>query len=462
MDAVKRYWQLLRALLLVRPLIGILLGLFYVVAALLALTMDSDKKGTAILVLSAIPTLGFFAIATERSIQYSMANAVLGIPRHAESLRNAQIALLFALIGVPAAIGIMHGGQPSYMALLCVPAALGVLLPLYARWAFLIWITIAVATRFSYSFGAWMPGLSNPLVRVTLILASMGVLYWWLGLATRTEQRVKRGSLLIADAKHESTHASAEESRGAPSGFKAYEQGIERKVAGVICGIDRKGITSRALGMALAVDLRPKWRAMAAMIGIGWVLLFVFLSIRRRQPEPTIYTGITVLAAVSLFTRLGVLRQAWKLRGAEEELLALSPRWPAQATVKRLFAELMLQSQTGTWIVWFLISLPAYCFRWIADDEAAIAILMMCAASCGACGSLLVALSRPQVKEISIITIALLLCCACGVLMYEFGMPIVRYPRIIGVSMIVGPLILGVLRFSFQPLQFPVRRVSRQ
>jgi hypothetical protein len=463
MDAVNRYWQILRALVLVRPVIAVVLGLFYLVAAFLVLTVEPDKKATAIALLSAIPTCGFFAIATERLVQYAAAGSSLGIPDNSESLRRGQVWLMATFIGVPLVVGLGYGGQPSYMALLFAPAATGVLLALYARWAFVAWITIAVATRFTYSFGAAMPGLSDPWVRVALIAASVGVLYWWFGLARRTEQRNRGVSLRMADAKHERSTDSIGEALGVdPVHYGRYEQAYEREISTVTAGIADTGISRRALQTGLAIDVRPQWRTIAITVGIGWLILLVFHGSYPRQTQPTIYTGISLLAAVTLFSNVNVILAAWRLRDTEEALLALTPRWPTESRLKKLFVELIVESQIGTWLGWSAISLPFYLLGWGGPTEARVCVLIMVGASSGAGGSLLVALSRKSNKEISLVTIALLLCCSVGVATYLSGSEFITHARILGAFMIGGPLIIGVLCFAFRPLQFPVRRISKR
>jgi hypothetical protein len=187
--------------------------------------------------------------------------------------------------------------------------------------------------------------------------------------------------------------------------------------------------------------------------------LFIQYTAATRNPR---FIWESVSLRPTLLSGLAVLRQARKARVTEEELLVLSPRWPLQAQVKNLLVELMLQSQMGTWIIWVLVTLPAYFLGWVAEGEVGVSLLLLCAAGCGACGSFLVALSRRQLKEWSIATIALLLCCAGGAAMYEFGTPILYFPRVLGAAMIVGPLVLGIAQFSLRPLQFPVQNVSKR
>src|SRR5271155_2814584 len=104
MDAVNRYWQILRALVLTRTLVVVMLGLFYVLAAFLFVVLDPDKRASVIAVMSAIPAGGFFALAAERIVSCSIAAGSLGIPAHAEHLRRAQVYMMGIFIVVPAIV----------------------------------------------------------------------------------------------------------------------------------------------------------------------------------------------------------------------------------------------------------------------------------------------------------------------------------------------------------------------
>lgn len=463
MDAVNRYWQVLRALVLVRPLVVVMLGLFYLVAIFLFQVLDPDKRASVVVVMSAIPAWGFLGVSTERIIKFAAAGATIGVPSHVESLRSGQIGILIFFVGAPVGISILNGGQPSYMFLLCIPAALGVLFTLYSGWVFVGAITIALGARFIQSTSLMVPGLDNPAVRAVLIVASVIVLGWWLGLAHRVEQRARGMSLLIADATQEASSASVGESLGVDAArFEHYEQALDRAMTAMTSDIKDSGITSRVLGAGLAIDMRPKLRPIKIATAAGWLLLLIAHGMQHRQTGPTMFIGVTFFAAINLFSRINILVQAWKARETEEALMLLTPRWPDQGQVKKLFVAMILQSQLGTWITWTLITVPFYLVGWVSEDEATLCMLVMCAMSCAACASVLVMLSLRKFKEVSIVTIILCLCCAAGVAIEQFGSIILAYPRALGSVLIVGPLILGVLRFSLAPLQFPVRKVTKQ
>jgi hypothetical protein len=463
MDAMNRYWQIVRALVLARGLIVVLLGLFYVLAMILSITLEGRQKATIILVLSAIPACGFLATATERVVLYSIAGASLGIPRHAEFLRNGQVAVLCLFIGIPACVGLIYEGSLSHAALLLAPAALGVIVALKGRWAFGIWIAFAVATRFFSSSGGILPGLNNPPVQIALIMVSLGILYWWLGLPLRTETRARGMSMVLADARHEANATSISEAIGTNSGqVELLEKAYEREIDEVTAGISDAGFTSRALALGLAIDVRPNWRGVARMTGIGWAILFLLHLVYGHDVRGAIFIPVALLAASALFSRVTAVRGAWQRHGAEAALLVLSPRWPRERQVKRILVEMLVKSQVGTWLTWFAIILPYVVLGWLDQTAAGVSILFLGATSCGASGALLFALSRRYFKELSLMTIALLLCGAGGVCVYLFGEAAVPYARSLGTILIVLPLIVGGLCFSLRPLQFPVRIVSKQ
>lgn len=462
MDAVNRNLQVLRALVLARPFVLVALALFYVVAGFLLLMLESDKKVSVILIMCGIPACGVFAIATQRVIQYTYAGSSLGLPRHLESMRVGQLWLLGVFVGTPACIAVALGGNLSYVALLLVPAASGVLLAIYARWVFFVWITFAVTTRFTYSFGAWMPGLGNPWMRAILVSLSVAVLYWWLGLAMRIARR-SLPSLVIADARHESTTASIGQALGAdPKQYEVYEKAYDRGIAATVAGITDSSITKRALQVGLAMPGRTKWRFVGVMVAISLAAL-LFLHLKNPHAvQPTGYLGITLLAAVSLFGQLNAVMEAWKARANEEALLVLTPRWPTQDKVKSLFLQIILERQSGTWAAWILISLLATVLGWLDVEELFISVVIMAAASSCATGALLLALSRKVFKETSLLTIVALLCGAVGTGMFLVGDEAIAHGQMLGLSLILVPITVGSLSFSVRPLQFPVRTINKR
>jgi hypothetical protein len=463
MDAVNRYWQIVRALVLARGLVVAMLALFYLLAALLALMLESDKKAALVLVLCAIPACGFLATATERVIQYSVTDAALGLPRHAELLRRTQWVILGLVVGIPACIALGYGAEVSYAALLLVPAALGVLLALKARWLFAVWIVVAVASRFSYSLGGIVPGLSNPVVRLGLIGASLAGLYWWLGLASRIETRARGASLVLADARHEASATFISETMGLTAAqVDGLERAYDREITEVSAGVGDAGISGRALALGLGIDVRPRLRGIAQVMGLGWVVLLGLHLIDRRGLRDNLYLWVAIFAASALFARINALRTAWQSRGDEEALLLLTPRWPDARSVKRLIAELIVKCQVGAWITWILIILPFSVLGWLGRLETGVSILFLAATSCGGSGAFLFALSRPHTKPTSATTILLLLCAACGVGFVLFGEIAVPHARILGASLIVLPLIIGAASFSLRRLQFPVHLVSKR
>jgi hypothetical protein len=463
MDAVVRYWQVLRALVLARPFILFVLALFYLLAGFLTLASEPGKKASIIAIMSAIPACGVFAIATQRIIEYTVAASALGIPRHSESLRVGQLWLVGIFVGIPASVAAAYGGDLSYVVLLLVPAASGVLLAIYSRWVFLIWIVVAVTTRFSYSFGAWMPGLSNPWIRAILVGLSLIVLYWWLGLANRIAQRSLGASLLMADVKHELSTASIGEALGAdPGQYELYEKAYDRGITAIVAGVTDSSITKRALQIGLAMPGRTNPRLIAIMTAICLAALLFFHLRNPRTAELSAYLGFSLLAAMSLFGQLMAVMEAWKARATEEALLVLTPRWPPQSQVKRLFLQIALERQSGTWAVWLLVSLPAWFLGWIESKELVTSVLIMVAAGCGASGTLLLVLSRKVLKEVSLLTIVSLLCGAGGAVVYLFGSAGMAHAQIVGVGMILVPLAVGALSFATRPLQFPVQIVSKQ
>lgn len=462
MDVVNRYWQIIRALTLARGLISGLLCLFYVLAAVLLLTLESKKQPLIILIFTAIPACGFLALATERLIQYSAAGATIGLPQNIELLRRSQIAILLLFVGIPACISLWVGADVTTAGLLLVPAALGVLVTLYARWLFLVWIILAVGSRFKDSFDGILPGLENRTVRICLIVTSLAALYWWLDMAKRVELRTRGAPGYLADARHEKNpDKSAAVGQLTSAQIDGLEKAYDAELSGVTAGVSDEGISSRALSLGLAVDTRPNWKGVVKTVGIGWLILFA-LHGTHQSIRDKLFFWLSVWAAGALFSRVNAVRMAWQLHSAEEALLSLTPRWPNERSVKTLVVSLIVQCQMGAWVTWLAIILPFVILGWLGPIEAGASILCAFATSCGSSGALLYAMARPNVKVPSYSTVCLLLVSVAGVAAFLVGEMITPYYRIIGLGLILLPLLIGLTRFSLRPLQFPAQVISKQ
>jgi hypothetical protein len=436
--------------------------MFYVLAALLALTMEPKKQALMILIFSAIPACGFFALATERLIPFSAAGATLGLPQNVETLRRAQIAILVVFVGIPACVSFWVGADISTAGLLFVPAALGVLLVLAGRWLFFAWIILAVGTRFSDSFEAILPGLENPAVRICLIVASFAAIYWWLALAKRVALRTQGIPGQFADAKHEASPAGgAGATRLTSAQIDRLEQAYDIAIAEVTAGVSDRGISSGALSLGLALDTRPNWRGVVRTTGMGWIVLFALHAMRHRFGD-TLFVWFGVWAAGVLASRVNAVRMSWQLHGAEEALLLLTPRWPNARSVKALVATLIVKCQIGAWVTWLAIILPFVVVGWLGPTEAGASILCLFATSCGLSGALLYAMSRPVLKEPSYSTVCLLLVSVAGVVTVLTGAIIMPYSGAVGIGLVLLPLLIGLIGFSSRPLQFPAQVIGKQ
>ena len=464
MDAVKRYWRILLALLFERAVVVVVLGLFFLVAIFLTQVLEAGKISSVILMMSAIPACGFLAMSTKQVILRSAASASLGVPRQAQILRNGQALIVVMFIVAPACLALLYGGSLGWAALLLFPAALGVLFELKGGWVVGACIAVAVGVRvFAKSFDSVFDVVTNPMVRPGLVLASAGVFFWWLALARRIEKRTACASPSLADAKHESSSASTGEVVGLTSAkVDASEHVYDREIATATSGMRESHISNRALSLGIAFDAHFNWRGMARMVGLGWAALGLLHIVAQRSAQDPAYLVMVYFAASAILSRITALRGAWQSHAFEEALLKLSPLWPTSRGLKLIFMELIVKCQAGAWLTWILIILPFAAFRWLGMLQVGTSILLLFATSCGTTGSLLLTLSRPYVKPVSISTIVLLLCGACGVTAMYFGVVAEPSALVAGMGLILLPLLVGVASFLLRPLQFPAQMISKQ
>lgn len=131
---------LLWRILFYRPLIIVMLLVVYSVAALLLVTVDSSKKGLAVMIMAAFATVGLSAVLTERILRHAFHARAIGLPNHAQIIRRVQVWFLVMFVGTPAVLGGILGANPlAALAGLVTATAVGVALVAYrAVWLILV------------------------------------------------------------------------------------------------------------------------------------------------------------------------------------------------------------------------------------------------------------------------------------------------------------------------------------
>lgn len=458
---MKRVLRVLHALVAGRTVILIVLGLFYVLSVFLVVFVKPAGKGAVVGLLSIIPTAGFFAIATERAIQYAHAGALLGISDHATAVRQGQIGVATLFLLTPVVVGACLGGPLPWLLLLCVPAALGTLIAQYPRWALLAWVAIAIGARTVPTMNIEWTSQVGAAVRVALIVGALAILARWLGLAQRIDRRAGFAFAGLADRQLERSAETVAGRRTVDSvklqrTLWTHADLVDSIADDAVTGV----ITRSVLSATLAIDVRPRWRPTVRIAVIGWTALVISRLFLNSESVRSAFIVITAIAAMQLFGVVTMVHAAWKSRGPEECLIVLTPRWPEPRAVKRLFAMLLLTSQGVAWLTWIAIVIPAAAAGWIAWKLVAFAALCLFAASGAACGAMGLALSQRRTKDVSLGTIGLFLSAVVGAALFGWSPAGLSRAGTAGLAMILAPPVVGIVSLWWRPLQFPVQRAD--
>jgi hypothetical protein len=460
MDAVRRLCRVLLELLIRRPAIACVLSLFYVFGALATGAMGR-KSGLFIAIMSAIPAAGLCAIATERLVRYAASAGILGIPRHAETLRSGQFALFLLLVVLPWLVAIGHGAPfLGAAALLLGGAAGGTLLVgrglLVALLVPAVWVINAV-------FGSPERWLAWPPAQYLVVAASLAALWRWVQLPTRVEFAAPRVQVAYSDAGHEESEAEmAAAANMNPAQIAQAETRQDAYVAKAVSGVAAGRLSPAGLALGLGFSSGTAWRAVAISAGLG---LLVVTAAREhfllRQPQ-TMYIILCLLSSFLALGRVSTIAQWWKRSSSEQGLLLLTPRWPSRESLKRVFLVTMIRVQVGSVVGWTAISAVLLGLGWIDLSEVAYGALYLLVTSLVACSYLWVALGSREVKEWQLSAIANALFAVTGVVLFQFGSSLGTLYRVAGAAAFLVPSLISFAIFRLHPLQFPSIAKSRQ
>jgi hypothetical protein len=462
MDAVKRLCRVLLELLIRRPVVACVLSLFYVFGGLMTGVTDvGPKRGLFIAIMSAIPAAGLCAIATERLARYAASAGTLGIPRHAETLRAAQIAIFLLLVVLPWLVAIDHGAPwLGAAALLLGAAAAGTLL---VGRGLLVALLIPTVWVMNAKFGPPEHWLAWPAVHYLVVAGSVAAFWRWAKLPTSIESAAPTIQVAYSDAGHEESEVDmAVAANVKPEEMAEVERRQEAYVAKAVRGVADGRLSSAGLALGLGFWSGTAWRGVVISAVLG---LFVVTAAREhfllRQPH-TMYILLCLLAAFLALSRVSTIAQWWKRTSAEQGLLLLTPRWPSRQTLKGIFLVSMFRVQVGCAVGWIAISAVLLGLGWIDLNEVAYGALYVVATSLVACSYLWVALGSREVKEWQLSAIITALLTVTGVVVFQFGSPLGMPYRVAGAVAFLVPSLISFAIFRSRPLQFPANPRPRK
>jgi hypothetical protein len=454
-DAVTKAFVLLWRILFYRPLIVVMLLVVYSVAALLLVTVDSPKKGLAVMSLAAFATLGLSAVLTERISRHALQARAIGLPNHAQIMRRVQVCFLVMFVAAPAALADILGANPlAALAGLVIATAAGVALATFGG----VWIVLLPFLGRVLPLGEWA-GL--PPVQA-LVTGLGGFVIWrWFELPAKMERVSTPASVRLADA----THERLERARPAEDSSREDEQSRippEELLAGeaaVDLNSGRRLSAVLALGFGYSVGIR--WRALSYGAGISIAFMAALNLLYGSRHAVAAYTLVTGACCVAVVGQLQGLLQRWMRTSAEQALLQLAPKWPDARQIKRAVIETTIVVQHGGIAVWIASSTTAALAGWIGSMELFCGGVAILGTSLAFSGAAWAVLSYRRIREWQFSTIALVLIVCAGAVTVVFGTPVATRSGIVGLAMMLIPPALALAAYCLAPLRFPLNVDAR-
>lgn len=444
--ALRVFWRLL----FYRPLILVLLVLVYAVAALLLVTVDSNKSGMAVAVMAAFAAAGLSAVLTERIKRYSLQAGVLGLPDHTRMMQRVQGWFLVIFVGFPAAVAALLGAQPLMaIAALSVASGVGILLAAYGG----VWIILVLVLGRVLPLAKWA---SEPIIQALAAAGSVYLIWRWFDLPAKGERAGAVALSRLADARHEKPgrvmrkHGSLSQGKPAdaiasalPNPRVARDPGANKRVADLL-----------ALGLGYSVG--TNWRGALYGIGIAVAALAGWQLLHRSAPNPVGYTCVTAVCCFGIVGNLQRVLRRWMWTTAEQAVLWLTPGWPRSPLVKRALIFSTLSVQRGSILVWASASGVAVVLGWIDAHAFCVSALAILATSLAFTGAAWAVLAQRRIRESNPATILSVLMVGVGAVVILSSSRGVGNGLAIGVLMMTTPPVLALAWYLLAPLRFPL------
>ena len=446
---------LLWRILFYRPLIVVMLLVVYSVAALLLVTVDSSKKGFAVMIMAAFATLGLSAVLTERILRHSLHARAIGLPNHAQIMRQLQLCFLVMFVGTPVALAGILGANPlAALAGLVTATAVGVALVSYRA----VWLVLVPLVGRVLPLGEWAA-----LPPVQALATGFGgyVIWRWFELPQKMEQERTPAGLQLADA----THERLERAEPAEDSSREDEQsGIPPKellIGEAAVDLDSGRRLSTVLAVGFGYSVGTRWRALSYGAGISIAFMAALNVLYGSQHAVAAYVFVTGACCIEVVGRLQGLLQRWMRTPAEQALLQLAPKRPDPRKIKRAVIETTIVVQYGGIAVWLASSATAALAGWIGSMELFCGGVAILGTSLAFSGVAWAVFSFRRIREWQFSTIALVLIVFAGAATVVFGTPIATRSGMVGVAMMLIPPALALAAYCLAPLRFPLNVDAR-
>jgi len=458
---VKKALRLILTILVYRPLITILMGLFYVTAALIAATaINPPNLGEGLVALLIIPTAGLFALSAERLLALRGSSLALGLPGFTNAQRHAQWALVAGLIAVPITGMVAVGVSPLLAATIAAPAAIGILLVLRGPWVFFGVLALVLIGNTGRGLSDWVFG---PWGQAVLVAFGATVLVLWLRNPEKPGRRTIIQTPRFADSRQEASTKSLAQAVGAPSAaVEAYLRVSDARLDSILNDLRAKRMSRRTLWYGIGLDTTFRSRPLLWQMALGTAALGIWHLEHGQQPDFMAYGLCCMFAGMRMLTGYQQISRTLQRTVTEQSLLVLTPTWPAPAQLTRHLMNLIAVQLGTTWLLWSVVTALGRIAGWIAPRWMLWAATGLFAVTVSIGTSYCVNLVRKSASGEQVQNAVILLLAVSGAGLWIFGMEQQSPLAWLGAALLLLPGALAAIALKLRPLRFPVNASTRE
>ena len=297
--------RVLMVVLFQRPVIIILLALFYILDLILAATANTASKPVVgLLLLLLIPTAGIFAMSTERIRALAVSSEELGIPSYRSRLIHVQWGVIVIFLVLPIAGLMAAGGSPLLASLLIAPAAFGVLFVLFGAWVILGAVGLVILNKLGTNLGDLF---FQPWAQIVLVGTGAFVLTYWLQSLLRPQHLARRAMPKFADSRQDETALTVADAMGAKVGeVERYYKSLDDRINGFAEVIRRGSVSLKAMWFGLGVDTEIQTRPIGLrrrLAGLGEVTYLPLGSFRTTRAKSVVASSLEAERRLALWEK---------------------------------------------------------------------------------------------------------------------------------------------------------------